>query len=132
MSAARLSWFLAPVLVCMLVATCSCESNGRDESPGGAAAPAFVPRGGPPVIVGTALSAATGKPLSGVTLTLPDGTTGLSDEKGRFELRGMAPGLEGRLQATHPSGLVGGNRLLPLSGGRLEIVVRLARPRDRR
>lgn len=122
---------LSLLLVALCLGALACESNGREAeaSKGGAAKAPFVSRDGPPVIVGTALDAATGKPLAGVTLTLPDGTKALSDERGRFELRGMAAGLEGELVARHPSGLEGSNRLLPLAGGRLEVVVRLSRPR---
>lgn len=120
---------LAAALLGLLAA---CEASGRErDTPAPAGPAAHVPRGGPPVLVGTAVDAATGRALSGVTVTLPDGTTGLSDETGRFELRGMPIGLAGVLKATHKSGLVGENRLLPLASGRLEIVVRLARPRER-
>ena len=119
------------MLLSLVAATCGCESSGPDrEGPAGHPAP-IASREGPPVLVGTAIDAATGRPLEGVTLSLPDGTTGVSDASGRFELKGMAVGLSGLLVARHEGGLEGQNRLLPLAGGRLEVVIRLRRPRDR-
>ena len=124
---------LCVMLLSLVAATCGCESSGRDrEGPASPGRPApSVSREGPPVLVGTAIDAATGRPLEGVTLSLPDGTTGVSDASGRFELKGMAVGLSGLLVARHEGGLEGQNRLLPLAGGRLEVVIRLRRPRDR-
>ncbi len=124
----------AIVLAGLLLATQGCESSDREREPPKVSAPtpAFALREGPPVLVGTTVDAATGKPLAKVTVTLPDGTSAVSDAGGRFELRGMAPGLSGELVALHPSGLEGKNRLLPLGPGRLEVVVRLARPRATR
>jgi hypothetical protein len=125
---------LCVLLLSLLAATCGCESsgNGRDAHGGGTGPPApFVSREGPPVLAGTAIDAASGRPLAGVILTLPDGTSGVSDANGRFELTGMPIGLAGMLVARHESGLEGHNKLLPLAGGRLEIVVRLRRVRDR-
>jgi hypothetical protein len=123
---------MSALAACLWLATCSCESNGRERE--SAASPlhstSYVSREGPPVVSGVAILAATGKPLAGVTLTLPDGTTAVSDEAGRFELAGMEPGLEGVLEARSKDGLVGENRLLPLSAGRLEVVVRLRRPSE--
>lgn len=124
-----------PVLAaCVWLATCSCESNSheRDSSPMPLHSISFESREGPPVVAGITLLASTGQPLGGVTLTLPDGTTAVSDEQGRFELTGMRPGLEGLLEARTKDGLVGTNPLLPLSGGRLEVVVRLRKPRGER
>jgi len=121
-----------PVLAaCLWLATCSCESNSheRDSGPMTLHSVSFESREGPPIVSGVAILAATGKPLAGVTLTLPDGTTAVSGEDGRFELVGMRPGLEGLLEATTEDGLVGTNPLLPLAGGRLEVVVRLRMPR---
>ncbi len=116
---------------CIWLATCSCESSSheRDSSQMALHSVSFESRGGPPVVAGIAILAATGKPLAGVTLTLPDGTTATSGEDGRFELVGMRPGLEGLLEARTEDGLVGTNPLLPLAGGRLEVVVRLRKPR---
>jgi len=122
-----------PVLAaCLWLATCSCESNSRerDSNPLVLHSVSFESREGPPVVSGIALLAATGKPLAGVTLTMPDGTTAVSGEDGRFELVGMRVGLEGLLEARTEDGLVGTNPLLPLSGGRLEVVVRLRKPRS--
>jgi hypothetical protein len=131
---ARPTWCVRAVsLASLLLAATGCESNDREREPAQVSVPstAFA-RAGPPVVAGTTLDAATGKPLAKVTVTLPDGTSAVSDAGGRFELRGMALGLEGELVARHPSGLEGQNRLLPLAGGRLEVVVRLARPRPAR
>jgi hypothetical protein len=120
---------LCLLLLSLVAVTCGCESNDRNRegAPGAAQSAPFVSRQGPPVLVGTTIDASTGRPLGGVTLTLPDGTTGASDANGRFQLTGMEPGLSGELVARHESGLEGRNRLLPLAGGRLEVVVRLRR-----
>ena len=124
-----------PVLVaCLWLATCSCESSSqdRDNNPLPLHSVSSTSREGPPVVSGVTINAATGQPMAAVTLTLPDGTTAVSDANGRFEMVGMQLGLEGLLEATHEDGLVGSNRLLPLAGGRLEVVVRLRRARPNR
>ena len=125
---------LPAITACLWLATCSCESNAhdRDSSPMPLHSVSSASREGPPVVAGVAINAATGQPMENVTLTLPDGTTAVSDASGRFEMVGMLPGLEGLLEASHEEGLVGSNRLLPLAGGRLEVVVRLRRPRAER
>ena len=127
----RVGWKAAALLG--LAALAGCESNGAERGPARSSGPApFVSREGPPVITGVAIDAATGKPLPDVLLSLPDGTTARSGKDGRFELRGMEVGLSGVLRAEHASGLEGENQLLPLAGGRLDVVVRLRRPRGRR
>ncbi|MFT5284788.1 MAG: hypothetical protein ACI8TQ_000946 [Planctomycetota bacterium] len=122
------------ITACLWLATCSCESNAhdRDSGPMPLHSVSSASREGPPVVAGVTIHAATGQPLANVTLTLPDGTTAVSDASGRFEMVGMLPGLEGLLEASHEDGLLGSNRLLPLAGGRLEVVVRLRRPRAER
>lgn len=116
-----------------VVASPGCESGEVEGGPsrlGSSPAPR-VSRGAP-VVTGVAIEAATGRPLEGVTVKLPDGTSAVTDGGGRFELVGMESGLVGLLEASHPSGLVGSNRLLPLAGGHLQVVVRLRRDRERR
>jgi len=76
-----------------------------------------------PVVVGTVLEASTGKPVAGARVEGPGGATATSDASGRFVLRGLAPGQTGELRGSTESGLTGANRLRPLKGGQLEVVL---------
>lgn len=78
---------------------------------------------GAPTVVGTAVEAATGRPLAGVSIQGPGGSQAVSDAEGRFVLRGLAEGMEGELVGTTEAGLRGSNRLRPLKAGRLEVVL---------
>ena len=76
-----------------------------------------------PVVLGTVLDARSGKPVSGATVKAPGGLQAKSDEHGRFVLRGLALGTSGELVGTTQGGLSGKNRLRPLVGGPLEVVL---------
>jgi hypothetical protein len=89
----------------------------------GAAAHAAPPE--PPLVSGTVLDGRSGEPLSGALVLAPDGSETRSGDGGRFELRGLQPGLAGELVGTTEGGLQGRIRLRPLAAGRLEVVLRL-------
>ena len=80
-------------------------------------------RGGPAVIRGTTIDAASGQPLPGVAVQGPGGTTATSDRDGRFELPGLPVGFEGELVATSDDGRSARNPLRPLKEGPLEVVL---------
>lgn len=82
-----------------------------------------------PVVFGTVVEAASGRALAGVEVKGPGGHRTWSDTEGRFRLEGFQVGVSGTLEASSASGLVGENRLRPLTGGELEVVIRLRRPR---
>jgi len=76
-----------------------------------------------PIVLGTVLDANTGKPVAGATVKAPGGLQAKSDEHGRFVLKGLALGTAGELVGTTQGGLSGKNRLRPLAGGPLEVVL---------
>jgi len=76
-----------------------------------------------PLLSGTVLDARTGKPVAGATVRAPGGQETTTDERGRFVLRGLALGTSGELVGTTEAGLTGKNRLRPLVGGPLEVVL---------
>ena len=80
------------------------------------------PTGPGPLIRGTAIEAKTGKPLGGATVVGPGNVETKTDAQGRFSLR-LAHGAAGELVARTDAGLEGRNRLLPRSGGELEVVI---------
>jgi hypothetical protein len=84
---------------------------------------AQAPSGPSPLVTGTVLDARTGKPVSGATVRAPDGQEATTDAQGRFVLRGLPLGTSGELVGTTEAGLSGKNRLLPLEGGPLEVVL---------
>ena len=116
--------FAPAALALALVSTgCGTSVEARDAEPGGPAAP---PRArGPARVVGTALEAATGRPIRGARIEGPGGVLAESDAEGRFELRGLELGAVGVLRATAPGGLEGENPLRALQTERLEVVIYL-------
>lgn len=76
-------------------------------------------------ITGTAVEAATGRPVEGVEVLGPAGSRAWTDAAGRFELVDLPAGLAGALEARGAGGLVAQNRLRPLRAGTLEVVLRL-------
>jgi hypothetical protein len=79
------------------------------------------------VIVGTVLDAATGKPVEGARVEGPGGRKTRSDQRGRFELRGLGVGTTGEVRASTGDGKSGSVSLRRLSAGRLEIVLHVKR-----
>lgn len=106
----------------LLIAACGSgpEVEGADA---GTSAVAYDHSGEAPVVLGTAIEASTSQPLAGVRIEGPGGTQAISDADGRFVLRGLAVGMEGELKGTTEAGLKGVNRLRPLKGGQLEVVL---------
>ena len=83
----------------------------------------------PATIVGTTLDASTGQVLAGVRVELAEGSYTVSDEQGRFELRGLRPGAGGTLVGTAEDGRRRELNLRTLApGASLEVVLRLTRP----
>ena len=64
----------AGVLLAGLVAACGSSPRASDTS-SGSAGPVPAIAGGPPVVIGTVIDASTGKPLSGVDIQGPDGSS---------------------------------------------------------
>jgi hypothetical protein len=77
----------------------------------------------PPRILGTTVDARTGQPLARVRLTFGEGEEVLSDARGRFEIEDLEAGASGDLLARTDDGRSGRNRIQPLAGGPLEVVV---------
>ena len=119
------SWASWPLLALALACAGGCKSP--EPTSGSTAAvelPAPDPRLGPPVVLGTVIEAATGQPVAGAKVVAPNGLEALTDDSGRFQLRGLEHGSEGELQASSGD-LAGSIRLRPLLGGRLEVVLHL-------
>ncbi len=120
--ASALAPILAPLLASALLFACSSNPPADDPNPGDIAPLAPDPKAGPPVVVGTVIEAASGAPVAGATILGPDGSETVTDEAGRFRLKGLPPGASGDLKAS--AGLLEGSvRLRPLTGGRLEVVL---------
>lgn len=113
--------FLALVVLSLTAACTNPPPAGGDELlfPQGATAAT----GPAPLLTGTVLDARTGKPVAGATVRAPGGEEATSDERGRFVLRGLPLGTSGELVGTTKAGLAGKNRLRPLAGGPLEVVL---------
>ncbi len=113
-------------LIGLLLALASCRNSTAADV---GLVPVFgrAPRaaGPDPVVSGTALEARSGKPVAGATIRGPGGVETTSDASGRFVLRGLPAGASGELVGTTASGLSGKNRLQPLQGGVLEVVLYL-------
>lgn len=110
------------VLPFLLLTACTNPSPaGGDELL--LAEPNAVASGPAPLLTGTVLDARTGKPVPGATVRAPGGQAVTTDERGRFVLRGLALGTAGELVGSTPAGLSGKNRLRPLEGGPLEVVL---------
>ena len=105
-----------------------CGSNPKGEGSGAeeSTPSSFeIAEEGAPLVMGTALEASTGTPLAGVLIEGPGGLRTETDQAGRFVLKGLQPGQQGEIRATGPDGLAGANRLRPLKGGQLEVVIYL-------
>lgn len=107
-------------LAALHLGACAC-GEPHDSAPAAAQAQSAGVRG-------TVVDAATREPVSGVSVTAPDGSRARSDEHGRFELSGLAPGLHGELRAEASGGRSGSVPLRPLRAGVLEVVVHLHSP----
>ena len=113
-------------LACLAYALlgCGCRNLDGGGASGGATNVTTTERTGPaPLVTGTVLDARTGKPVAGALVRGPGGVETKTDERGRFVLRGLAPGAAGELVATTDAGLRGANLLRPLDAGALEVVV---------
>ena len=125
MKAPNLTCFLAGALLLAGALACgTSQKAGRDPEPAALLTQVSSDRG-PAIVTGTTIEAASGTPLSGVLIEGPSGTQAYSDEKGRFELRGLSVGESGELIASNGEELRGKVRLRPLTGGELEVVLYL-------
>ena len=111
------------VLALAALAACCADERGSARS-GSASSAADAPM----TIAGTLLDAASGEPVANVTVRGPRSSTSRSDERGRFELRGLAVGDEGDVNAEASDGRKASLRVRPLRGGTLEVVLNLVRP----
>lgn len=106
----------------LLAAACRNPAPPEADSAPGAVPGAAGPG---PIVTGTVLDARTGKPVAGARVTGPGGVETRSDARGRFVLRGLAPGTSGELVGTSAAGLSGKNVLRALASGSLEVVLYL-------
>ncbi|MBK7877208.1 MAG: hypothetical protein IPJ77_15945 [Planctomycetes bacterium] len=117
---------LAPALVvsvlALLAACCADDSAALRTSAGARSA-----SDAPATIAGTLLDAASGEPVPNVTVRGPRSSSSRSDERGRFELDGLAVGDEGEVTAETGDGRRASVPVRPLRAGRLEVVLHLAR-----
>jgi hypothetical protein len=107
--------FAELALVLLLAATaagCGGEDRARADAPSARAA-----------VVGTVLDRATGMPIAGARVTLPGGRTAETDERGRFEVRDLDPGLAGSVVVRTGDGRTASIELRPLRPAPLEIVL---------
>lgn len=86
----------------------------------------------PCVVTGTVVDAASGAPVAQARIRGPRDTRATSDEKGRFELRGLEVGDAGEVEATTEDRRTGRVTLRKLRGGPLEVVVHVAPPQRER
>jgi hypothetical protein len=114
----KTTWILT-----LLALAPACQNPAAPEDGAAHLATALPSTGPGAVVTGTVLDARTGKPLRGALIRGPGGVEAKSDASGRFVLRGLALGSQGELVATTEGGLQGKNRLRPLEGGVLEVVV---------
>jgi hypothetical protein len=115
---------LALALLAILVVAGACgSSRSAPERPRTAHEARGAHPGPPAVIRGTTVDASTGAPLGGVRVEGPGGAMTRSDPAGRFELRGVETGIAGELVGRTDDGRSGRNRLRPLTGGVLEVVL---------
>ncbi len=107
-----------------------CGGGALQEAEAVAAAPIFsgTHPGGPPVVVGRTVDAATGRPIE-ASLRAPDGSTARSTIEGVFSIK-LPEGTAGDLIAETEDGRIGRIVLRPLLGGKLEVVIHLRRARD--
>jgi len=114
------------LFLCSLAFGCGTATRAQDtDNAASARSLAPVGQAGPPLVVGTTIDAATGRPIA-ASLTAPDGTRATSDAEGRFRLR-LPLGTEGELVAETEDGRRGRVALRPLVGGELEVVLHLRR-----
>ncbi len=111
-------------LACVASLFAACGTSPQAKEPE-AEAHASVAAVGRAAVVGTALDAATGKPIQGAVIVGFDAPSITTDAAGRFELRGLPVGAAGVVRATTEAGLVGENRIRPLNSGELEVVIYL-------
>jgi len=81
--------------------------------------------GGPVIVAGTVLEAATGEPLTGVVIRGPRRTRTVSDDRGRFRLTGLHIGESGELTADRHDGFAGVLPFSALAAGVREVAFHL-------
>ncbi len=115
---------LGLLLATLLPLACGTVVDGGEK---GEHAPVLAEKNahGPARILGTAIDAASRKPLAGVLVEGPNGVLVRTNAEGRFELTGLVPGTVGTIEATTETGLAGSVKLRPLSSGVLEIVLHM-------
>lgn len=120
---------LALVLLVALLSCCrSDDARSSSASSGPAWGSASSRPGEPAVVSGTVVDASTGEPVAGALVRGPNDARARTDSKGRFELEGLASGVEGELVG-EADGRRGTLRLRPLRPGRLEVVLHLVSQR---
>ncbi|MEW6072233.1 MAG: carboxypeptidase regulatory-like domain-containing protein [Planctomycetota bacterium] len=124
MKNARFAPALAAAVLLLLAAACGAQRAGESATSfGPAEAAARIGAGPPPLVQGTVVEAATGKPLAGALVRAPGGQEVRTGADGRFVLAGLPAGTAGELAARTASGLAGRVRLRPLAPGTLEVVL---------
>ena len=118
----------ALVLLAMLSSSACLGSKGsRGDGEPRLGVTSAAPRGlSPSVVYGTVVEASTGEPRAGVLVEWSAvGVRTRSDDAGRFVLQGLPLGVAGVIEAHTDDELVGRNRLRPLDGEPLEVVIYL-------
>lgn len=115
-SATFLGALVCASLLSLAIGGASCANEPRSNSGHGAV-------DGTVVVTGTVIDAATGAPVAEARLRGPRDTRATSDDKGRFELRGLQVGDAGELEATTEDRRAGRVPLRKLRPGPLEVVV---------
>ncbi len=111
---------LLVALLLPLAAGCACTDSGSADSQSNSASTGAE-------LAGTVLDRATGTPIEGAEVVLPNGRKAKSDAAGRFLIKDLAEGLSGPVTARASDGREGRVTLRPLAPGRLEVVLLVGR-----
>ncbi len=84
------------------------------------------------VVVGTVVDAASGDAVAEARVKGPRGVKAVTDEKGKFELKGLEVGDEGEVVVTTDDRRRGSVVLRKLRGGVLEVVVHVEKVKEER